>query len=231
MKDQWAGTNVSEYEEMFQEGYGLQYPDGHVIRVHRHILEDELGVTEGKILDYGCGSGAHLRYFVEQGFVPYGCDTSETAIDACKKTIPDYADNFVVTDPVPNLAETYGDVTFDVIMSNQVLYFIDDEGISNLVAQFSDLLRPRGIFFATMVATTSHLNDHVVATDGEMSKVDVHRGDRLNTEWWVNFKTKEEVMELFAPFEKLHLGYYGHTIREGEGPTDHHIYVGLKPSS
>ena len=33
---------------------------------------------------------------------------------------------------------------------------------------------------------------------------------------------------MFGAFEKLHMGFYGHTVREGEGPTDHNLFVGRK---
>ena len=78
-----------------------------------------------------------------------------------------------------------------------------------------------------MMAPTNYFFQSVVSTsDGGLSKV-VLKG-RLNQTAYVNFKTRDQVLDLFRPFEKLHLGFYSHTIREDEGPTDHFIYVGRK---
>src|SRR3989338_5285215 len=91
--------NAKWYEQKYQEGYGVIYPESHIIRVHKHILEWELHLTSGKIIDFGCGSGANLQYFDCCGFIPCGCDTSANAIDQCKKKMPKYATNFFVTPP------------------------------------------------------------------------------------------------------------------------------------
>ena len=46
-----------------KEGYGLQYPDGHVIRFYERILKFQLHKTSGNLLDFGCGNGIHSKYF------------------------------------------------------------------------------------------------------------------------------------------------------------------------
>ena len=55
--------NAEDYEQRYRSGYGLQYPESHVIRVHKQILEWELGVRTGTAFDFGCGAGANLKYF------------------------------------------------------------------------------------------------------------------------------------------------------------------------
>ena len=218
-------ANIRHYEDRYKSGYGLVYPDGHVIRFHRHILEYELGLKSGKVLDYGCGTGSHLKYFEVNGFTPFGSDISPTAIEQCKQLMPEYEQNFHVTESVPNLRD-YFDGGFDLVFSNQTLYFINDEGIKDLVAQFHEMLRPGGVFFATMMATSNYFSRYTESTSGDMSKV-VLKG-RLDQTAYVNFKDREQILDLFQPFEKLHLGSYAHTIREEEGPTDHFIFVGRK---
>ena len=51
---------------------------------------------------------------------------------------------------------------------------------------------------------------------------------RQKGELLINFKTREELARLFAPFVPLHVGSYGSHIREEEGSTDHWIFVGRK---
>lgn len=218
-------TTTSAYQQKYEGGYGLEYPDGHIIRIHKQILEYECGIKGGKILDYGCGVGQHLQYFKNQGFVPYGCDIIPAAIEKAKSKMPEYANNFFAIPNIPNLKEYFKE-KFNVIYSNQVLYYLKDDDIQNLVRQFYDMLLPDGIFFATMITPTSYYFKHVESKEGELSKV-VLKG-RLNEVTYINFKTREDLENLFKPFKKLHIGSYGSTIREDEGPAEHLIFVGKK---
>ena len=178
------------------------------------------------MLDFECGSGIHLKYFAEQGFEPYGCDVSETAIARCKALMPEHAANFHVTPPFPKLAD-YFSSGFDLVFSNQTLYFFPNDQLDDLVVQFNALLKPAGAFVATMMAPTNRYARSVVATQGEMSKI-VLKG-RVSATFQINLKTREEVLKSFQPpFRRLHLGFYTSIIREDEGPTDHLIFVGQK---
>jgi hypothetical protein len=51
---------------------------------------------------------------------------------------------------------------------------------------------------------------------------------RQKSELLINFKAREDMPRLFAPFAPLHVGYYGSQIRDEEGSTDHWIFVGRK---
>ena len=55
--------NKETYKKKYKSGYGLQYPDGHFIRVVTQILEydERMNASECDILDYGCGNGVHME--------------------------------------------------------------------------------------------------------------------------------------------------------------------------
>lgn len=215
------------YDKKYQEGYGLQYPDGHVIRFHRYILEHELNMKGGAMLDYGCGNGVHLQYFQQNGYIPFGCDTSSTAVAQCKKRLIQYADNFHVTPNLPKLSD-YFSQEFDLIFSNQVLYFFNDQDLSNMLTQFHNMLKKDGVIFATMMGPNNYYSRYITGKENGMSKVVLT--DRLKEVNFINFKTSEEVFDIFTRhgFKKLHLGWYSCVIRENEGPSDHWIFVGKK---
>ena len=224
-KDNSYNETILTYEDQYQNGYGYQYPEGHVIRVHFTILKSELGMSGGKILDYGCGTGANLQYFQQNSYTPFGCDTSSTAIQKIKSRMPKYANNFHVVPSVPKLRDNFSD-SFDVIFSNEVLYYLNDTDIRNLTRQFYDMLKPEGVFFATMISPENYLHKFVVSTKGDLSKVELH--GRINQTTYINFKTKMECLEIFKEFTKLHLGWYSSIVREEVGRTDHFIFVGKK---
>ena len=226
MSEKQYDLTTEAYDGKYERGYGLNYPDGHIIRINEHVLKYELGLTGGKILDFGCGVGQHLEYFEKNGYVPYGCDVVESAIKQCKARIPEYSENFYVNESMPNLKDYFNE-EFDVIFSNQTLYYLADDDINNLVLQFYDMLKPGGVFFATMISPGNNMFQNIEPFEGELSKVVLKYG-RYNDTTYVNFKTKEEMSKLFSIFKKIQIGYYTCIIREEEGASDHHIFIGKK---
>ena len=219
--------NVLDYERRYQEGYGVVYPESHIIRIHRHILDWELNVESGCIFDFGCGLGAHLEYFATHSFVPYGCDTSHTAISYCKSLMPDFESHFFVTPTVPDLSGLLGTRKFDIFLSNQVLYFLNDHDIRNIVKQAYSLVRQNGVFIATMMSYSCWYSRYITGTVGGLKRVEFST-PRCNDCNLINFKHQDELLDLFSPFRKIHLGSYGSHIREEEGSTDHWVFVGLR---
>ena len=219
--------NVKQYEEKFACGDGLQYPNGHVIRFNKKVLESQFGLTSGNVLDYGCGSGIHAKYFADNGFTLFGCDVVASAIEDCKKLLPEFADNFCCIPPLPtNLKELFGGTRFDLIFSNQVLYYLNDADIRKVVAQLYGLAKPGAVFYASMMSRDSYYFKRVKETVGGMSKVVLD--GRLNESMYINFKSAEELPGLFKPFSKFYVGGYGMDFRADEGADDHRLFVGVK---
>lgn len=219
--------SAQQYEQKYQQGYGLVYPESHIIRVHRHILEWELKLTSGQIFDFGCGSGAHLKYFADHGFIPYGCDVSETAITHCQKLMPSFTSNFFVTPVNPDLTGVVPAGQFDIFLSNQVLYYLDNQGIRDIVQQVYTLVRPGGVFVVSMMAYSCWYARYITGEAGDFKKIEMDTPRQKET-MFINFKDREDLSDLFQPFKKLHLGSYGNHIREEEGSTDHWLFVGIR---
>lgn len=219
--------SAEQYEKKYQCGYGLVYPESHIIRVHKHILEWELGIDSGRIFDFGCGSGAHMKYFSDHGFIPYGCDSSSIAVEQCKKLMAEYTDNFFVTPPVmPSLLSLVEAGQFTIFLSNQVLYYMEDEGIRDIANQAYSLLSMGGVFITTMMAYSCWYARYITSEVGDFKKVELTTPRQKETTF-INFKEKEELADLFQPFKKLHIGLYGSHIREEEGSTDHWLFIGI----
>jgi SAM-dependent methyltransferase len=224
---QTTDYNAKDYERRYQEGYGLDYPESHIVRLNKHVLEWELNLRGGRAFDFGCGAGAHLRYFADCGYEPHGCDTSASAIERCKARLPAFGGNFHVTPVNPDLRGLLAPGALDLFLSNQVLYFLNDAGIRAVVAQAHELLRPGGVFAVTMMAPSCWYARCVVGREGDFSRVRLDT-PRQKSELLVNFKAQADLPALFAPFTPLHQGMYGSHIRQEEGATDHWLYVGIK---
>ena len=219
--------SATEYEKKYREGYGVVYPESHIIRVHRQILEWELGIKGGNLLDFGCGNGSHLKYFSDNGFETYGCDTSATAVEQCRRLLPQHPERFQVSEVVPNLERMFPGLSLTVFLSNQVLYYLDDAAIRGIVAQAHKMVRPGGVFVASMMSYGCWYARDVLGSEGDFKKLQITSPRQTET-MLVNLKQREEIEPLFLPFRRLHLGSYTWHIREEEGGHDHWLYVGVR---
>lgn len=220
--------NADAYREKYAQGYGLTVPDGHIIRVYKQIITYQCGITGGRVLDFGTGNGTHLAWLRSQGnWDVNGVDISDTSIGQAKVLMPDAAANLHTIGTHPDLVGMY-DRPFDLILANQVLYYVDDQELAYLVDQFMRLLRPGGVFYASMMGVENFYYGLSEGQPGSDLRKVTLRG-RLNETTFVNFKTHEQMLGDFRGFEKLHAGYYDTVIREDEGRTMHHFFVGRRP--
>jgi 2-polyprenyl-3-methyl-5-hydroxy-6-metoxy-1,4-benzoquinol methylase len=89
------------------------------------------------ILDFGCGTGILLERIQGIPFHEYiGVDSSPVAIELARKRVPGVG-TFVVAEDMPTTAGP-----FDVIIFNEVLYYLSDPGA--MLDQCQMLLRPGG---------------------------------------------------------------------------------------
>jgi 2-polyprenyl-3-methyl-5-hydroxy-6-metoxy-1,4-benzoquinol methylase len=217
-------VNVDFFERRFTEGYGIRYPESHVIRFNLHVLKHKCGITGGRILDFGCALGTHSRYFADAGFDVVACDSSATAIAKAKAAHPDLAKGMFVNPALPDFADLKGG--FDVILCNQVLPYFKNDALRHLTDRFHALTRPGGVFFATMYPTTNGIINYVSGKDGEMSEITLH--GRLSGCEYVNFKTTEEMISDFRPFQKLYTGFTAMQLDDEYGSNDQLIYIGVR---
>ena len=111
---------------------------------------------EMKLLDAGCGGGRNLTYFFNTGFDVSGVDQSSAAIAEIRSLAGALAphlpsENFRL-ETVEKMS--FGDATFDVVLSSAVLHFARDENHwRQMVREMWRVLKPGGIFFARLAST------------------------------------------------------------------------------
>jgi len=220
-------NNVS-YEKKYQSGYGLQYPDSHVIRMFEKFLKYEYGKTSGRMLDIGCGVGQHINYFNEKGFETYGFELSEAAVENSKSLYPNVAKNIKQGDFTEKV-DYFNGLKFDFIFSNQVLYYADRKQLEVAIEQINELLNPDGFVYFTMMSTKSYYYKN----SSKIPNSDLRRitlTGRLNEVTDAIFIEDEKELEsTFNIFETLFIGHYDCTMREGSGL--HYQYLGRKKNN
>ena len=141
MIDTHIRHNIKEYDKKyFNRGYGIKYPEGHVIRHSKYFKK------KNSILDFGCGNGTHLNFFSQMKIKTiYGVDTSKIVNKIRNKRFKIFR---ISQDE--DLTKKFKR-KFDIIFSNQVLYYLNDKSI-NFLKQFHTLLSKNGLMFTTWMA-------------------------------------------------------------------------------
>ncbi len=121
-----------------------------------------------RILDAGCGTGGTLRHLTEYGKA-YGLDISQDALDFCKKR------------KISNLIQAsannipFKDNSFDIIISNDVLYHLNVENDLEVLAEFHRVLNESGLLILNLPAydflTSKH--DKAIGTRHRYTKKEI----------------------------------------------------------
>ena len=222
------------YEQKYAGGYGHKYPESHIIRSFEYVFKHQLGLSEtanGRMLDFGCGTGANLKYFETKGFEPHGVDIIESAILQCQALMPAHADNFVAIAPNQAIKDMFtGKFTF--IMANQSLYYLPDRVLGETLSQMYDMLEENGIVLFTMIGPKSYYFRHVShIVNDDFHEVILDNG-RLKETTYINFTMDENhMLKRFSMFEKIQLGFYSSCIVEQDGSDFHYLFIGRKRTS
>jgi len=156
------------------------------------------------LLDAGCGGGRNLVYFLRNGFKVYGVDQSATAIVQAKSLATELLNDIEIDQfRVENVERmSFGNETFDVVLSSAVLHFAnDEEHWQAMVSEMWRVLKRGGIFFARLSSTVG-IEDQIQPINGrryhlpdgsDRFLVDFEMLDKttksLGGEWLEPFKT------------------------------------------
>ena len=217
-EDQFRETNQLNYEDLYsKEEAFLRYPADWVIRFHNMYLK--ANIPSGRLLDYGCGAGNNSVYFLEHGYDLHGVDVAEASTPLVKRNLehwhldPALANKFSII-PKDNVKLPFEDNYFDVVVSNQVLYYLASEDhIRTVCKELSRVLRPGGAIFITMMGPKNYYitSNTYKIHDGKVHEIRLkdpaHRLAGLKEMIYL-VETKDELVDLFSQFECLTTGYY-----------------------
>lgn len=132
----------NEWEVIHSTQEWGMYPTEHVIRfVARNYYKTER--NQIKILDFGCGTGAHSWYLAREGFDVYAFDGSESAIKRAKVRFEKehLKAHFEIADA---LDIYYPDEYFDAVIDNVCVYGNLIQNIKKMYFNIYRMLKPGG---------------------------------------------------------------------------------------
>jgi ubiquinone/menaquinone biosynthesis C-methylase UbiE len=161
------------------------------------MLSNQLEIkSEHRILDYGCGWGRVLRFFLRD--VPEsnlaGVDVQEILVDAAREAFPHAAlSSFVPNQPIP-----FADNYFDLAYSISILSHLSEEFHLNCIRDLLRVVKVGGIIINTFLGPAQ--------VKAQIAK------PRESSHLWRQFG------DLNAVIERMQLGYFIHTA-----PSNHKL--------
>ncbi len=112
-------------------------------------------VNKPKILDLGCGYGALNKYLSKDDYSYYlGIDLSDNAIDKARKQ------NFFETEfKVADIQKFIPKIKFDIIIFNEVLFYLDDE--MKEVNRYANYSLEKGFFIFSFYGVRNDLIEEI----------------------------------------------------------------------
>ena len=217
--------------DYLQKGYEAENVESYIFRLYGRVLKP-LGIDGShgeKLLDFGCGSGAALKFFRSKGFDVYGVDISKPDILRCKARMPDTNDHIIIIPPKPDENDMFFGGEFDVVIAAQSLYYLSDADMRVRLLTLHNQMKEGSLIYASMMGRGCWYYEHSTEYGDGLRKV-AFQTERINLDnYFVNFTDSEEdLLDKFDMFQKIYVGLYDAQYREDEGSDFHYTFLGQK---
>lgn len=226
---------LDENKRYWEKGYTAPNVDHAAFRLYgrilrhdfRHVLEKD----NCRLVDFGCGQGSAVNYFVSRGIDARGTDMSRTDIGIARLRYPDIAGRFGIVAANPREVDHYGFAEgVDITTAFQSLYYFNATDLQIALRKLHDSMNPGGVFFATMMGTKAieFFENSQEVSDG-LRVVNFDSG-RLRVENYhmLFIENERHLCETFGLFRPVHVGYYAAKFRADEGDGFHYTFCGMK---
>lgn len=112
-------------------------------------LLQEHGITDGLVLDLGCGTGKMTRLLAQAGYDMIGADNSEEMLQAAREADGGAQDILYLLQDMREF-ELYGTVRAVVSICDSINYILEEEELQQVFRLVNNYLDPGGIFIFDM---------------------------------------------------------------------------------
>ncbi|MFV0466492.1 MAG: class I SAM-dependent DNA methyltransferase [Lachnospiraceae bacterium] len=156
----------------FAEVYDLFMDDVPYEKWHRHLhsILNSHAISEGLILDLGCGTGKMTRLLSEDGYDMIGLDLSEEMLAIAQKKEQERQDSILYLNQDMREFELYGTVKAIVSICDSINYITDEKDLLHVFELVNNYLDPGGLFifdFNTIYKYEEILGDQTICENRE----------------------------------------------------------------
>lgn len=212
------------WEKIFQSKAWGKYPAEEVVRFIATKFKCVTNRKKIRVLDLGCGGGAHTWYMAREGFDVYGIDGSKSAIRQTRNLLKREGLRANVT---------IGDFTglkyqsefFDIIIDSSSVQHNSFKDIRNIHHKILLMLKPGGYFFGILLNSMS-------MGCGSDKKRATHLISRIkykntNKELFVHYFT-EKVFWIMSKYKNCNIEQITRTVGNRKYQYGHYIVSGQK---
>jgi ubiquinone/menaquinone biosynthesis C-methylase UbiE len=141
-----AGWFANQYEGKKQDHFSSSFVYGRE-QINDSLFKEVSKLPRGaKILDIGCGTGDHLKRFIDLGFEAVGIEPSENMRRYAESKLPQ---GTIIDGSVLNLP--FSDNSFDFVCAIEVFRYLNKEDNIRGFKEILRVLKPNGLFFGTFL--------------------------------------------------------------------------------
>lgn len=215
------------WEKIFKSQAWGKYPSEDVVRFTASRFKDVVDRKKIRVLDLGCGGGAHTWFLARECFDVYGIDGSESAIQQASALL--HRDGLTANLTVGDFTKlNYPKGFFDVIIDSSAVQHNSFKNIRIIHRQIWDILKPGGYFCGILINAETSGWETAERID-ENTYTNFKEGP-IQKELLVHFFTESEVREIMSAYESFSLEKTTRTVGNGKYQYGHFIISGRKPS-
>lgn len=188
------------WEDLYKAGHKLSYPNDVFVRITHRLLDK---ASHPRALDYGCGSGESLIHLARRGFQMTGADVSPSALQTTGERLHD-AGLSAELQLIEGATLPFADASFDVVLAWQVLTYNDWDSLPLALGQLDRILRPGGIFIATLSAPGDFMEQ-----DGEPLGNGLYELQSRGQQGAVIMIVQQDQIQGLFPGKGLKTGWFG----------------------
>ena len=177
----------------------------------------EHGISEGLVLDLGCGTGMMTRLLRQKGYDMIGVDASAEMLEIARNH-PDEGILYLQQDM--RAFELYGTVRAVICICDSLNYLLEEKEIEDTFRLVNNYLDPKGVFlfdFNTVYKYKEVMGDTVIAEDrGECSFIwdnFYYEEERINEYDLTLFIQEDASEDLYRRYQETHY-QRGYTLEE-----------------
>ncbi len=174
-------------------------------------LLKEYGITDGLVLDMGCGTGSMTELLAGAGYDLIGIDNSEEMLElAMEKRTKSGHDILYLLQDMREF-ELYGTVRAIISICDSINYITDEAELLEVFRLVNNYLDPKGVFifdFNTVYKYREMLGDTTIAEDREDCSFiwdNYYYEEEQMNEYELSLFIKEEHSALYRKYQETHL--------------------------
>ena len=233
---------LDQQKNYWKTGYHAPNVEGFVFRLKPVLLDKHVNFKNKKkyeVLDFGCGEGSNVNYLYERyGFIPHGVDIAELDIKNCKKKYKKFKSNYKVIDAKPREDDNFFNKKFDLIISIQTLYYLDNHDLEVRLNSLKKMLKPNGLVFFSMMGVKHYYYKYYsekkhkngLTTINLQKDLSFKKRQKKNIyKHYINItKSESHLIARMSMFKKLSLGFYDYSVGDSKMQAYHHTFLGKK---